>query len=36
MAEKRGIPDQNYELALSEVVGFILLLGVLVAHLPSG
>jgi hypothetical protein len=31
MAGKRGIPHQNSDLALSEVVGFILLLGVLVA-----
>jgi hypothetical protein len=31
MAEKRGIPHQDSELALSEVVGFILLLGVIVA-----
>jgi len=31
MAENRGIPYQNSEMALSEVVGFILLLGVLVA-----
>lgn len=31
MAEKSGIPHQNSELALSEVVGFILLLGVIVA-----
>jgi hypothetical protein len=31
MAEKRGIPHQDSDLALSEVVGFILLLGVIVA-----
>ncbi len=31
MEEKHGIPRQNSDLALSEVVGFILLLGVIVA-----